>query len=57
MGEESCYWDADYPGSDMFSTSCKHAFRLDDGGPEENEMKFCCFCGRPLVEEPATIEE
>lgn len=54
---DKCYWQADFPGSDTYQTSCGNLFTINDGSPEENEMKFCCYCGRDLIEEPATIEE
>jgi hypothetical protein len=54
---EVCFWEADEPDSDMFRTTCGEYFVLNECGPKENGMKFCCFCGKPIKEEPATIEE
>jgi hypothetical protein len=54
---ETCLWSQDYAGSDMFSTSCGNAFRLDNGVPSENEMEFCCFCGRALEEDLPTADD
>ena len=53
-----CVWSRHFPGSEMFSTSCGHDFRVDDGMPSEDGMKFCTFCGEPLIERsPLTDEE
>jgi hypothetical protein len=35
-----CYWHTD----------CGQDFVLETGSPKENEMVFCCFCGKRLVE-------
>lgn len=48
--EDSCSWSSDW------NTGCGNAFTIDSGTPEENEMKFCCYCGRPL-EQIETEEE
>jgi hypothetical protein len=52
-----CGWSQDDSGSDCWHTGCGHAFVLNDGGPSENGMKFCCYCGRPLHEYPWTDDE
>jgi hypothetical protein len=48
-----CEWvqDGDEE-SDTWATTCKHMFVLNDGGPKENSMQFCCYCGHALVEVP-----
>ena len=46
---ETCHWTSD---GDHYETSCDNAFAINDGGPAENGMKFCCYCGRALVEKP-----
>ena len=46
----ACIWSQDDAGHDIYSTSCNNTFRLDDGTPSENKMKFCCFCGGRLEE-------
>lgn len=50
-----CTWSQagdKYDPYDYWSTSCGHEFTLTEGTPKDNEMKFCCFCGKKLVEEP-----
>ena len=32
-------------------------FNIENEGPEANGMKFCCFCGKKLVEVVAEAEE
>jgi len=45
-----CEWKADEEG--VWGTGCGQAFVFDDGGPIENGMKFCCYCGLTLDELP-----
>jgi hypothetical protein len=49
-----CVWeqDADSDFSE-WHTSCGQAFCLNDGPPSENDMRFCCYCGKRLMEEIA----
>ena len=45
--EEEGYW-----------TTCKHDFVINnEGTPKENEMKFCCYCGREIETELAETSE
>jgi hypothetical protein len=34
----------------IWETICGKAFQFEDGSPSENDMKFCCYCGKPLKE-------
>ncbi len=44
-----CIWTIDKDG--IYHTSCNHSFYFDgDGGPRENQFKYCCYCGNRLVE-------
>jgi hypothetical protein len=45
---EPCKWtyDAD---SDLWSSSCGEDWIFIDGGPLENECKFCHGCGKPIA--------
>jgi hypothetical protein len=45
-----CEWkqDTDYE-TEIWHTSCGEAFVFNDGGPEENFLKFCCYCGGRLT--------
>lgn len=44
-----CAWtpnhDLDW---DHWVTGCDQAFVFLDGGPRENQMRFCCYCGGAL---------
>ena len=56
VGEESsgahsapamqCEWSEDADG--IWHTSCGHAWFFDTGTPEENEARWCIYCGAPL---------
>lgn len=50
-----CFWQRAgvEHDSDTFDTGCGHSFNLFDGVPSDNDMKYCCFCGRTITE---TIE-
>lgn len=54
-----CNWyqDGGYDGSDTWETSCGHYFTLNEGSPEENEFKFCSFCGGTIKSFPFIEEE
>jgi hypothetical protein len=46
-----CIWHQDDIGGDsVWETTCKRSFEFNDGGPEENGFKFCCYCGKNLIE-------
>jgi hypothetical protein len=47
--QEKCVWTEDEDG--IWNTSCGNAFIMNDETPSENDFKFCCFCGKLLVEE------
>ena len=42
-----CKWKQDDDG--VYDSSCGHKWQFIEGGPRENGMKFCCYCGKPLV--------
>jgi hypothetical protein len=43
-----CHWTEDING--VWDTDCGKAFVLDEGGPEDNGMIYCCYCSKTLVE-------
>ena len=47
LGE--CIWKETY-WEDCWETSCGNAWSLNEGKPSENSMRFCLYCGKPLVE-------
>ncbi len=48
-----CIWkeDLSFDGDVSWDTECGQKFCFIDGGPKENGMKFCCYCGGELIEE------
>jgi hypothetical protein len=44
----TCGWEEDEMGG-VFDTKCGNRFEFIDGGPEENGMKYCPYCGKVLV--------
>lgn len=52
MPKRVCRWteDGDFDYSEGWGTECGNSFILAAGTPAENDMKYCCYCGRPLVE-------
>ena len=46
-----CHWSSDEDGT--HHTDCGNLFAFTDGGPKDNEAKFCCYCGGALVADPA----
>jgi hypothetical protein len=54
-----CRWlqDGD-EDSNIYMASCnRRYFELEDGAPTDNHMKYCCYCGKPLVEVPIEPED
>jgi hypothetical protein len=49
---DTCTWHED-ENDGCWDTDCGEAFVLNDGTPESNHMKFCCYCGKPLVTDEA----
>jgi hypothetical protein len=34
--------------SDNWETDCGHAFSFGDGGPKQDGIDFCPYCGKPI---------
>ena len=48
---ETCAWVVDdATDGEIWESDCDNAFVFEDGGPKDNSMKFCCYCGKSLVE-------
>ena len=41
-----CRWQEDFDGN--YDTDCQQSFCMLDGTPDENGMRYCCYCGKPL---------
>lgn len=46
---QECIWSEQNFG-DFWEMACGDAFCFTDGGPKENNMKFCANCGKYLIE-------
>lgn len=47
----TCRWSRADDDTDMWETTCGKAFTIIDGSPADNQMAFCCYCGRELESE------
>lgn len=45
--KKACEWRQDDDGS--WDTDCENKFCIEEGTPEENGMRFCCYCGKKLM--------
>lgn len=43
-----CTWEQDANG--IYETSCGEAYEVSYGTPNDNEMRYCCYCGGKLVQ-------
>lgn len=46
----ACTWTPDDDGN--YATGCDGLFVILEGTPKENNMAFCCYCGKPIKEQP-----
>lgn len=46
----SCTWTPDDDGN--YATGCDGLFVIIEGTPAENKMAYCCYCGKPIKEQP-----
>ena len=46
VGLGACKWTEDDAG--IWNTECGDLFVVNEGSPEQNDMKFCCYCGKPI---------
>ena len=49
---DMCKWEQYDDDWGAYETDCGQAFNIIDGTPEDNRMKFCCYCGKPLLGKP-----
>lgn len=56
-----CVWSQGEWDGDGWDTSCDETACIPEGLPSENKMRFCWYCGKPLLEipwvEPAADED
>jgi len=46
LEKRSCQWTEDDDG--VWDTECGNAFVFTDGGPSDNNLLFCPYCGAAL---------
>ena len=46
-GSDICVWALD-DDTDSWDTTCGEKFVFIEGGPNDNKVKFCCYCGRTV---------
>lgn len=57
INPKPCTWNEDADGV-WFSCDApeggRNAFTFEVGDPEDNDFKFCPYCGKPLIANPCT---
>lgn len=51
-----CVWTEESDG-EYWNTTCGQSFCFLDGGPVDNKMKYCCYCGFALTPKPYAYED
>ena len=46
--EDKCEWTQNEDG--IWETACGNMFEVMEGTPHENQMNYCPYCGKYLVE-------
>jgi hypothetical protein len=54
---DKCEWAQEDESSDAWDTGCGRTFLINDGTPSENDMCYCCFCGKTLIGVPFEQED
>lgn len=44
-----CEWKYD-DYEDCYDTKCGNSFVISEGTPSNNDMKYCCYCGKTIKE-------
>ena len=52
----TCNWYQNEEDSSDFSSDCGVQFAFNEGMPSENYMKFCCKCGKKLIEHKYDVD-
>lgn len=47
---KTCAWRDNFDA--IYETECGNLHIIDDGSPEDNGMRYCCYCGKELKHEP-----
>ena len=46
-----CVWSVEDTDYNCYETDCGKSFILNDGDVKDNELIYCCFCGKKIEEE------
>jgi hypothetical protein len=57
MSRPVCYWNQEDDEYGSYETDCGSAFIMTEGTPSDNDMKFCCYCGKKMVDRPFNDDE
>ena len=52
-----CHWTQEDYDSDTWNTTCGRLFSLIEGTPQDNDIRFCCFCSYPVMQNPYREED
>ena len=49
--KDGCVWtqDSDFEMGDTYDSGCGEKWSFIEGGPKENNVRFCQGCGKPVV--------
>lgn len=53
MGDK-CEWKQDENG--VWETECGNMFEITEGTPNENDLKYCPYCGKHLIQIDAVLD-
>ena len=53
-GMDICAWREE---DGCWRTDFYHEFVINEGTPRENDMKYCCYCGKLIEEFPEEEQE
>lgn len=47
-----CPWiqEDDWEDPSIYATECGKTFLITEGTPDNNDMKYCCYCGKKLIQ-------
>ena len=48
--DTQCHWVQEGNDDNTWESDCGNTFCINDGTPKQNDLRFCPFCGLPLVE-------
>ena len=48
-GQAVCAWTLDDEDNNAWTTSCGDMYQIMEGGPVENDMRYCPFCGNGIL--------